>query len=58
MKNYYNCICINNPKGYSFEKGKIYQFTYLIDAINVFDDKNNEFSTDEIHFLWYFRKTE
>lgn len=58
MKKYDKCICINNPEGYSFEKGKTYQFGYIIDGIYVIDDNNKEFSTDEIHFLWFFKMTD
>lgn len=49
------CICINNPEGYSIEKGKTYQFGYIIDGIYVIDNNNKEFSTDEIHFLGFLR---
>ena len=50
------CRCHHIYHEGSFQIGKEYAWTFVIDGINVIDDNGNVISFDEISFLWYFTK--
>lgn len=51
------CICINPPNKY-FEKGKIYDWEYIIDGMIVYLNSGHEqyFSFGDIQWYWYFKQ--
>ena len=50
------CRCHNIPNKGNFTIGNEYQWTYIIDGINVSDDNGSIVSFDECKFLWYFTR--
>ena len=55
-ENFDTCRCRNAPPEGNFIRNNYYKYTYVIDAIDVYDEDNNEYSYDDYTFLWYFEK--
>lgn len=46
--------CHHTPPDGDFLIGNTYEYTHIIDAINVYDEKGEKYSFNDIVFLWYF----
>lgn len=56
MENDFKCRCHNPPPWGEFVRGKDYTWTYVIDAVVVYDDNGCEYDFKDIEFLLYFIK--
>lgn len=48
------CRCLRPPKTGSFKRDELYRWTYIIDALRVFDDAGTQWEADELCFSTYF----